>query len=201
MTIWDQKYSTSDFLYGEHPNTFLVEQSSILKPRSKILCLAEGEGRNAVYLAKLGHQVTAIDLSQVGLDKLKKLAGQHQVSVETICCDLAHYPFQKEQFDAVISIWCHLPPLLRKEIHQKVYETLKPNGFFILEAYTLKQLEYRTGGPSEPSLMMSIQSIQDDFKKLHWFYSQELERYIEEGSGHKGQSAVLQVVGQKKEIV
>ncbi len=197
MTIWDQKYNTPHFLYGEHPNTFLVEQSKKIPSYSKILCLAEGEGRNAVFLAKLGHQVTAVDLSQVGLDKLQALAKKNQVTIQTFCADLAYFSFPENHYDAIISIWCHLPPLLRQEVHQKVYQSLKINGLFILEAYTPKQLSYKTGGPSEEGLLIQLDDLKKDFPQLKLHFAQECERYIEEGSGHKGQSAVVQFVGQK----
>ena len=197
MTIWDQKYNTTDFLYGEQPNSFLVEQSQHIKPNSKILCLAEGEGRNAVFLAKLGHQVTAVDLSQVGLNKLHQLAQKNHVTIQTICSDLSDYPFPQDYFDVVVSIWCHLPPHLRNEVHKKVYKALRPKGLFILEAYTPKQLFYKTGGPADESLLVQLEDIKNDFPELNACLARECERFIEEGQGHKGQSAVVQFVGQK----
>ena len=125
------------------------------------------------------------------------MAKKNQVTVQTVCADLAHFPFPEDHYDAVISIWCHLPPNLRQEVHRKVYQSLKTSGLFILEAYTPKQLSFKTGGPSEESLLVHLDNLKKDFPKLKLHLARECERYIEEGLGHKGQSAVVQFVGQK----
>ena len=197
MNFWDERYNRKDYVYGKTPNTFLVEQANLLKPHSRVLCLAEGEGRNAVYLASLGHKVLAVDQSQVGLDKLKDLAQKHGVDVETQCVDLANYQFPVNEFDAIISIWCHLPKQLRKDVHSKVLTSLKKNGLYILEAYTPKQLDFKTGGPSEIGLLMSLEEVKEETSTLTFIVARECERLIEEGIGHNGESAVLQIVGRK----
>lgn len=199
MNPWDQRYNNQEYFYGERPNTFLIEQRTALAPNSKILCLGEGEGegRNAVYLATLGHEITAIDQSQVGLDKLKRLANKHQVEVKTICQDLATFSFPENTYDAIISIWCHLPSKLRKEIHQKSYLALKEKGVFILEAYTPAQLQYKTGGPSDLDLLMNLADLQKELRNLSLIHALETTRFIEEGQGHKGMSAVVQIVAKK----
>lgn len=198
MNPWDQRYSSDIFFYGEKPNTFLVEQTKLLKPQSNILCLGEGEGRNAVYLANLGHLVTAVDQSIVGLQKLEKMAKSKNVHVTTVCADLAEYQINHKSYDAILSIWCHLPPDLRRLIHKKSIEGLKNQGLFILEAYTPRQLEFKTGGPSDLSLLVSLDDLRLDFLGLEELHGMEVDRYIEEGQGHKGLSAVVQFVTRKK---
>ncbi len=197
MNPWDERYNSDDFFYGKEPNTFLKEQTKHLKPNSKILCLAEGEGRNAVFLATLGHQVTAVDQSKVGLQKLEKMALSKGTHVETVCADLTDYIIPPNTYDTIISIWCHLPPKLRRDVHQKSFLGLKNQGLFILEAYTPKQLEYKTGGPSDLALLLTLNDLRSDFPELQELHATETERFIEEGQGHKGQSAVVQFVAKK----
>ena len=132
---WNERYQDESFFYGKEPNDFLKENIELIKPGSKILCLAEGEGRNAVYLATKGFFVTAIDQSSVGLEKLKLLATENNVIVETMVADLNDYQIEENKWDVILSIWCHLPSELRKKVHANCVKGLKQNGIFILEAY------------------------------------------------------------------
>jgi SAM-dependent methyltransferase len=144
--FWNQRYAEASFAYGMEPNDFLRQQAPDLEA-GRALCLAEGEGRNAVYLASLGHAVIAQDLSDVGLGKARQLAAERGLSIETLCCDLAEYTPEPESADLVVAIWMHLPPALRAEVHRKAVMTLRPGGHLILEAYTPRQLALGTGGP------------------------------------------------------
>jgi SAM-dependent methyltransferase len=137
--MWDQRYSESGFAYGTSPNDFLVESSGDLIV-GRTLCVAEGEGRNAVYLAGLGHNVTAVDQSLVGLKKAERLATDHGVVLTTVRSDLADYEIPTESFDCIVSIWCHVPRALRALLHQKFVSGLRPGGHLVLEAYTENQL-------------------------------------------------------------
>jgi SAM-dependent methyltransferase len=194
---WDERYRSEEYFYGTEPNDFLKSQAHRLLPGASVLCLAEGEGRNAVYLAKQGFAVTAVDGSAQGFVKLQKLAAKAGVNVRTIVKDLAHFDMGHRQWDAIISIWCHLPQPLRAEIHRRVVVALKPGGFFILEAYTPRQLQYKTGGPPNATMMMTRDLLKTELAGLDVEIAQELEREIHEGKGHNGKSAVVQFVARK----
>ena len=193
---WNTRYSESGFAYGIDPNDFLVSVSSKL-PIGNCLSLAEGEGRNAVYLAKKGHKVTAVDSSDVGLLKADKLAQSNNVSLNTIHCDLHDYKIPKSQFDSIISIFCHVPVVTRKQIHKDVVSGLKPGGIFVLEAYTAKQIALGTGGPPSPELTMDVEELKKELDGLEFLIAQEIKREIIEGKYHTGIGAVVQLVARK----
>jgi SAM-dependent methyltransferase len=197
--MWDERYNSESFFYGTEPNDFLVEQSKYISPQSSVLCLAEGEGRNAVYLASLPVQpeVTALDSSSVGLEKAKKLAESKGVRLKTQCADLNETDLGEQLWDAVVSIWCHLPSSLRGKLHLKVIRALKPGGVLILEAYTPAQLSFGTGGPKDTDMLMTLDALKVELAGLDLVVAQEKERDIQEGQGHSGPSAVVQIVARR----
>jgi 2-polyprenyl-3-methyl-5-hydroxy-6-metoxy-1,4-benzoquinol methylase len=196
--MWNQRYSEPGFAYGTEPNDFLAANAErYLPPNGEILCLAEGEGRNAVFLARLGLRVTGVDASAVGLDKARKLAEQHGVDIRTIVADLEDFDLGVERWDGIISIWCHTPSALRARLHRSVVAGLKPGGVLLLESYTPKQLEYKTGGPPMADLMMTLAAVQQELAGLELLYAEEKLREVHEGKYHDGVSAVLQVVARK----
>lgn len=194
--MWDERYNTEEFVYGTKPNDFLVSVIDQV-PRGRVLCLAEGEGRNAVYLAKLGCTVLAVDSSSVGLAKAKKLADENQVRFETLVADLAGLVIEPAGWDAVVSIFCHVPSAVRRELHRKVVEGLRPGGVLVLEAYTPAQLKLRTGGPPSEDLMMTLSSLRRELEGLVFKHAVELERDVIEGKLHTGRGAVVQLVAVK----
>lgn len=143
---WNERYDTEEFVYGREPNAFLAGVSAMMPP-GDVLCLAEGEGRNAVFLARQGHRVLAVDASAVGLSKAARLAEEHGVRIETLTTDLADLVIEPGRWDAIVSIFCHVPPPVRRVLHRQAVAGLRPGGLFVLEAYTPAQLELRTGGP------------------------------------------------------
>lgn len=194
--MWDQRYNTPEFVYGEEPNLFLAENYRLLAPGS-VLCLAEGEGRNGVFLAKQGFNVTAVDSSRIGLKKAAALARKHLVELQTIVADLAEYTIPKHSFDTVVSIFCHLPPTVRAHVHKTVVSGLKPGGTLLLEAYTPKQLEYKTGGPPNKEMMMTLEALRSELEGLDLVVAQEIDREVIEGSLHTGIGAVVQILARK----
>ena len=197
MNPWDQRYSAPEYFYGSEPNDFLVEQSHRIPVGGSVLCLAEGEGRNAVYLAQQGYAVTGVDGSSVGLEKAQRLASERGVSITTVVSDLAAYDMGTTRWDAIVSIWCHLPQPLRTQVHQRAVEALRPGGVLILEAYNPNQLEYKTGGPPTVDLLMTVDDLRTEFAGLNLEIAHEIVRDVREGAGHHGMSAVTQVVGVK----
>jgi len=197
MNRWDTRYASETFVFGKSPNTFLLEKSHTL-PKGSILCLAEGEGRNAVYLAGLGYDVTAVDASPVGIEKAERLARESGVSITTVVADLAEYPIEPESWDGMVSIFCHVSESIRKRLHRKVSAGLKRGGVLILEGYRPEQLALGTGGPPEVSMMMTLELLRKELKGLVFLHGRELERDVVEGTLHTGRGAVVQVVAQKR---
>jgi SAM-dependent methyltransferase len=196
---WDQRYGADTYFYGIEPNDFLREQAPALPHGGEVLCLGEGEGRNAVYLAKQGHAVVAVDQSPVGLQKAQRLAASRGIRITTVTADLAHFRIEPAQWSAIVSIWCHLPRALRAEVHQRAVVGLKPGGMFLLEAYTPAQLQHRTGGPSTADLLPSLAELRAELAGLEFVHAMERERIVQEGAGHCGLSAVVQVLAVKRD--
>jgi SAM-dependent methyltransferase len=195
--MWDERYSTEEYAYGTTPNEFLVEKVDCI-PKGKVLSLAEGEGRNAVFLAQQGYSVTAVDGSLVGLHKAKKLAEENDVVVELIHADLADYDLGENRWDGIVSIFCPLPSSLRKELYKKVIRGLKPNGVFLLEAYTPDQLTHGTGGGSSVDSMQSAATLSLELGDLKFTHLLELERDVVEGIYHTGIGSVVQAIATKE---
>jgi len=196
MRNWDERYRDPDYVYGTEPNRYLVSVIDQI-PRGKVLCLCEGEGRNAVYLAQQGCDVTAVDASPVGLEKAQRLAAERGVDIHTVVSDLAHFPIQADTWDAIISIFCHVPPAIRAPLHRHCVDGLKPGGVMVLEAYTPRQLDYGTGGPPSAELTMHLESLEQELAGLEFLHAAELERDVVEGKYHTGKGAVVQLVGRK----
>ncbi len=195
--MWNERYSAKHYIYGVEPNNFLFKKYPLI-PAGKVLCLAEGEGRNAVFLAKHGYQVTAVDSSEVGLSKAARLAEKNDVQLEIVHCDLADFDPGKEEWAGIVSIFCHVPQSLRVLLHHRVVEGLEKNGVLLLEAYTPAQLLLGTGGPADAALTMTAESLKRELAGLHFSYLEELEREVVEGSHHTGTGAVVQAVAEKQ---
>lgn len=195
--MWDERYDIEEYAYGTKPNKFLEEMVSYI-PKGQVLSLAEGEGRNAVFLAKQGYSVTAVDASLVGLNKARKLAEENGVAVEFIHADLADYDLGENRWDAIVSIFCPLPSSLRKQLYKKVEAGLKRNGVFLLEAYTPEQLKHGTGGGNSADVMQSKESLKLELAGLKFKHLVELERDVIEGIYHTGIGSVVQAIATKE---
>lgn len=195
--MWDERYSAEEYAYGTTPNKFLEEDVNSI-PKGKVLSLAEGEGRNAVFLAKHGYAVTALDASLVGLNKARKLAEENGVVIEFIHADLADYDLGENKWDGIISIFCPLPSSLRKQLYKKVEAGLRRSGVFLLEAYTPDQLKHGTGGGNSVDLMQSEKSLSLELAGLKFKHLIELERDVVEGIYHTGRGAVVQAIATKE---
>ncbi|MDQ5979623.1 MAG: hypothetical protein QG602_2598, partial [Verrucomicrobiota bacterium] len=156
-SFWDQRYGHAgeDYVFGTAPNDFLASVADRI-PAGPVLCLAEGEGRNAVFLAKRGHAVTALDQSATGLTKARALAEKHGVSLATLVADLADYSILPGAWAGIVAIFMHLPPDLRSRVLTQAAAGLQPGGVFILESYTPAQLAFGTGGPRDVALLPTL---------------------------------------------
>lgn len=195
--MWDERYSTDVYIYGTQPNGFLSSKVSTL-PKGKILSLAEGEGRNAVFLAKQGYSVTAVDSSSIGLRKAQKLAEDNGVVIECVHADLTEFEFGENCWDGIISIFCPLPSELRADVYKKVESSLRTGGVFLTESYTPRQIEYGTGGGNCIDTMQSKESLARELKNLHFTHLVEVEREVIEGIYHTGMASVVQAIGLRK---
>jgi len=197
--FWNERFNKDEFIFGKEPNEYLVEQTrKYLKPSSKVLCIADGEGRNGVWLAKQGMQVVGFDASDIALAKAKQFARDNQVDIEYSFSDTDSFDWQKNTYDAVVGIFIQFAdPSMRQRIFEQTYETLKPDGIFILQGYTPKQLEYKTGGPSLIEHLYTEELIRDLAKSFEILDLCCYEKELNEGARHAGMSALLGLVAKK----
>ena len=195
--MWNQRYNQPDYVYGTQPNDFLSSVAPHI-PKGKVLTLGEGEGRNAVYLASMGYDVTAVDMSDIGLEKARRLAAERSVQITTVTADLAEYQIKPDSWDGIISIFCHVPSAIRIPLHQAVVRGLKPGGILILEAFTPRQLEFKTGGPTAPDMLMTLAGLRQELAGLRFIQAAEVDREVIEGKFHTGQAAVVQILAVKE---
>ena len=195
-SFWDTRYSVDGYVFGEKPNDFLAEHAREI-PTGPVLCLADGEGRNGVFLAGLGHEVTAVDQSAVALEKAHRLAGSRNLAISTHVADLADYPIAAGAWSGVVAIFVHLPPELRRSVLARTEAGLKPGGVFLLECYTPDQVGRGTGGPQDPALCPTLAALRAELPGMKFEISRELLREVVEGPAHSGQAAVVQVLARK----
>ncbi len=195
--FWNERYQSADYMYGVQANDFLRAQAHCIKQGGRVLSLAEGEGRNAVYLAKQGCQVRGVDFSAEGHRKAMELAERQEVIIDYDLADLTSYNMGEAEWDAVVSIFCHLHLTERVAVYEAVKGALKPGGVFIFEAYNANQLEHGTGGPGDASFLASLGQLRKVFEGFEILLAQDVVREIHEGEHHFGTSAVTQFVARK----
>lgn len=195
--FWQERYSEQDFAYGTEPNAFLASCVDRIPASCKALAIADGEGRNGVWLAQHGCEVTTVDYSQAGVDKSYALAAERGVSLNAICADLNEWQWPENEFDLAISIFAHFPAEMRKLVHKKLIAALKPGGTLILEAYHPTQLEYKTGGPPVSEMMYDVDILKADFAGNEILQLEDLVAEVSEGKYHFGQGAVTRLVLKK----
>ena len=195
--MWDERYRSDDYVYGTQPNDFLKANAGAIQ-KGKVLSLAEGEGRNAVFLAKSGYEVTAVDSSSVGLEKAARLAKENDANIEFILADLNEYQIEPNHWDGIVSIFFPLKSEDRISLYRKVSEGLKTNGVFLLEAYTPEQIAFGTGGGDNIEFMQSRKTLENELIGLDFEHLLETERVVLEGKYHTGKASVLQAIARKK---
>jgi cyclopropane fatty-acyl-phospholipid synthase-like methyltransferase len=194
--MWNERYAGEEFAYGTEPNSFLVENAGLLT--GPVLSLAEGEGRNAVFLASLGLEVMGVDGSEVGLAKAQKLAASRGLAIKTEVADLAAYDPPENHYGSVISISAHLSSKSRNRLYRLVERSLKPGGVILLEAYTKSQISRNTGGPKDPDMLMDLAELEKQFPNCDPILSREIEREVIEGKFHTGLASVVQFIARKR---
>jgi len=203
---WNRRFAGDTFLFGTEPNAWLREHAGLLAPGSRVLCVADGEGRNSVFLAKLGHRVEAFDIAPNAVAKAQAFAAREgvQVGYTLADCDSYAWPTWTERapegaFDAVVAIFVQFAdPALRQRLFANMVRALKPGGLLLLHGYTPRQLEYRTGGPPILEHLYSEAMLREAFAgSAEIIELNEYEAEIHEGSGHSGRSALVGMVARR----
>ncbi len=194
--FWDERYSSDKFIYGTEPNKFLKYILKKITP-GKILFLGEGEGRNAVYAAKLGWNVDAVDFSHNARNKALKLAKLNEVKINYKINDLEKYKPKTDYYDAAVIIYLHLNQTLSADVFSKVKNSLKPNGQLILEVFEKEQIKNNSGGPKNVDALYSLQEIRKYFEEIAFITLKKHKIILNESEFHKGNAAVIQGLGKK----
>ncbi|MCM4158126.1 class I SAM-dependent methyltransferase [Gramella sp. AN32] len=193
--FWEERYREQDYVYGEYPNIFFQSELEKLGPAS-ILLPADGEGRNSVFAAKKGWQVTAFDLSKAGKEKADKLAKRNAVEIKFEVTSAKEFD-SDIKFEVIALIYAHFDAENRPAIHKHLLQFLKPGGILIFEAFSQKQLDYNSGGPKDLRMLFSKEEVRREFSGLTLEYLEELKIEQVEGKYHQGQSSVIRMVGKK----
>jgi SAM-dependent methyltransferase len=199
---WNSRYSSEEFAYGVHPNNYLKEQLEKL-PVGSILFPAEGEGRNAVFAAKLGWAVSAFDISVEGKKKALRLSEENNVTIDYQVGELQTLHYNTEQFDAIALIYAHFPANIKSTYHKKLSTYLKKGGVIIFEAFSKNHLDYiskneKVGGPKDVDILFSMDELKSVFKNYEIIELEEKEIKLSEGLYHNGTGSVIRFLGRKK---
>ena len=195
---WNKRFSAPEYIFGTAPNEFLAAQASRLRPGQRALCVADGEGRNSVWLAEQGLEVTAFDLSPIGVDKARRLAAQRGVSVAYEVSDVYGWRWPEDAFDVVAAVFVQFAdPAMRAFMFERMVRSLRRGGLVIVQGYTPKQLEYRTGGPPHAENMYTPEILRAAFAAFEILELEEHEKVMAEGTQHCGRSAVIDLVARK----
>jgi cyclopropane fatty-acyl-phospholipid synthase-like methyltransferase len=197
--MWDERYAGGEYFFGTRPNAFMVSQHHLLKPGMSCLAVADGEGRNGVWLVQQGLKVLSVDSSAVAASKADTLAQQKGVTLDFEVADLLNWEWGENRYDAVVAIFIQFAtPAQREVLFKGIKQCLKPGGLLLLQGYTPRQLEYKTGGPPVAENMYTEPLLRKEFADMDILHLLEHDAEINEGSGHKGMSALIDLVARKK---
>lgn len=197
---WNGRFATESYIFGTRPAAFVADNAHLVPPHSRVLVPADGEGRNSVFLAELGHEVVATDIAQQAIDKARKLADARKVAVDFRHLDLQGWRWPDAEFDAVVAVFIQFaPPAFRDEIFAGMKRSVRPGGLVLLHGYTPKQLEYRTGGPSVVEQLYTAELLRAAFAEYELIRLEPYEAELDEGEGHRGRSAVIDLIARRPE--
>ena len=195
---WNRRFSAPEYIFGTAPNAFLASKRALLRPGQRALCVADGEGRNSVWLAEQGLEVTAFDVSPVGVEKARRLAAERGVSVRHEVAGVYDFAWPEAAYDVVAAIFVQFAdPAMRAFMFERMARALKPGGLLLLEGYTPKQLEYRTGGPSRLENLYTASLLLDAFPGFEILQLEEYDTLVAEGTQHCGRSALIDLAARK----
>lgn len=194
--FWEERYAEPSYAYGTEPNDFVREVAGRLPP-GRVLCLGEGQGRNAVFLAQRGFDVTAMDQSPTGLARAEALAAERGVRITTIAADLEEFMIEPLGFGTIVSVFVHLPQALRRAVHQRVMGGLAEGGVYVLEQYGPDQSRYKSGGPEDPDRRPGLDVLLEELFRLEFEIAREVVRDVTEGVYHAGLASTVQVLARR----
>ncbi len=195
---WNRRFAEADYLFGTEPNVWLREHAGVWQPGERVLCVADGEGRNSVWLARQKLQVDAFDISEVAVAKARRLAEQQGVAVNFSVADCDAFAWAEGAYDGVAAIFIQFAdPALRERLFARIVRSLKPGGVLVLQGYTPQQLEFRTGGPPVLSHLYTEDLLRAAFASLDILTLRSYEAMVREGAGHHGQSALVGLVARR----
>ncbi len=195
---WNARFAGEDYHFGTAPNVFLAFQESLLRPGSSALCVADGEGRNSVWLARHGLRVTAFDISPVGVEKARRLAREAGVEVDYRVADINRWDWDAAAYDLVVVIFIQfLAPAERTRVFEGIARAVAPGGYLVMQGYQPRQVEYGTGGPPIPENMYTEALLRDAFRDLEILHLAEHDDVLDEGPRHRGMSALIDLVARK----
>ena len=196
--MWDERYRAAGYLFGTEPAVFLRTVGDLLAPQSRILCLADGEGRNSVFLAGLGHRVTAMEASGVALEKARALAADRGVTVDFRQADITTWDWAATPVDAVVGIFIQFaPPAMRAAIHDGIGQAVVPGGLVLLHGYAPRQIGFGTGGPSAVENLYTLDGLRADFAGWRVERATDYDADIAEGQAHRGTSALIDFIARR----
>ena len=195
---WNARYGGADFHFGTAPNAFLAREAHRLALPSSVLCVADGEGRNSVWLARQGHRVSAFDLAEAGVAKARRLAAEHGVEVDYAVADIGDWPWHQRSYDAVVAIFIQfLAPEARGPVFAGMRQAVRPGGLVLLQGYRPEQVDYGTGGPPRREHMYTAAWLAAEFAGWECLHLREHDEDIAEGAGHRGRSALVDLVARR----
>jgi SAM-dependent methyltransferase len=197
QALWDARYGAEDYLFGTAPNGYLASQAARFRPGQRALAVGDGEGRNAVWLAGLGLDVTLVDISPVGLEKARRLAAAQDCRIRTIAADLTRWDWPVGRFDLAVEIFVHLPTAGRQQIHRAMAASLAPDGLALVEAFQKRQIDRPSGGPRSAPMLYDAASLAEDFAGLETLELLEGTVRLAEGTKHRGPAAVVRYLGRR----
>lgn len=196
--MWDERYGNEDYLFGTEPSRFLKHNSDLLQVGGMALAVADGEGRNSVFMAERGLRVTAMDSSAVGMEKARRLAAERGVEVDFMLADLQDWDWEATRYDVIAAIFIQFAdPAFRAEIFDGMERALMPGGLLMLHGYTPKQIEHGTGGPPVPEQLYTRDMLTDRFGDWDIVRLEEYEAELDEGTGHSGMSALIDLIARR----
>lgn len=194
---WDERYAGDEYVFGTEPNDFLASVADRIGKNARVLSLCDGEGRNGTFLAEKGFRVVALDGSPVGLEKARKLAASKGVEIETLVADLNDYRLAARRWDAIVLMFGHFPPDLRKKVLTAIPKGLKKGGVFIMECFSPDQAHRDTGGPDDVARLYDLAETKAFLDGLEFEIAEEKLRAVSAGESHRGEAAVVQIVARK----
>jgi 2-polyprenyl-3-methyl-5-hydroxy-6-metoxy-1,4-benzoquinol methylase len=200
LEMWNKRYQAEGYLFGRAPNAFVKSQAHLFKPGQQVLSIADGEGRNGVFVAAKGAHVTSVDFSAPALEKARALAKEFNVEITTEQRDIFEWQGSDASYDIVLAIFIQFaPPPQRSLLFKTIKRLVKPGGLVVLQGYRPKQIDYKTGGPPQSENMYTEELLRSDFADFHIDHLEEHDSMVDEGCGHSGMSALIDMIARRPE--